>query len=94
MLLKVAAADERRHGVSHLSQILSMDDLISQVTARCPTGTQIPSKACVRLQFAPKNPYTRTATKFTSRFDVQHKIQVCNKQFASLKYCFSTDMLP
>ena len=69
------AADDRRHGASHMSQWLSIKDLIKKTSSRSPEGTPIPSKDLVRLQFIPKNPYTRTALNFTSRLQVQHKIQ-------------------
>jgi hypothetical protein len=71
----VVAADERRHNTAHLSEWVSLPDLISKCTERCPEGTPIPSKSLVRLQFTPRNPYAHTALKFTSRFDVQYKIQ-------------------
>ncbi|XP_054483050.1 uncharacterized protein LOC129115850 [Anoplopoma fimbria] len=72
---EVTAADERRHGTAHLSQWLSLEDLIEQVKSKCPEGTKVPSKALVRLQFAPKNPYTQSALNFTSRFELKYKIQ-------------------
>ncbi len=63
------AVDERHHGIAHLSQWLSLEDLMSKVKARCPEGTAIPSKALVRLQFAPRNPYKLpSAVQNTSRF--------------------------
>lgn len=42
---------------------------------KCPTGTHIPSKSLVRLHFAPRNPYTHKALNFTSKVEVQYKIQ-------------------
>lgn len=72
----MTAAQERRHGVACLSEWLSMEDLINQVKQRCEEGTMIPSKALVRLQFSPKNPYTKRALQFTNRFKIQYKIQV------------------
>ncbi|CAC5400126.1 unnamed protein product [Mytilus coruscus] len=72
---EVTAADDRRHNVSHLSQWISLDELIKISSKKCPEGTQIPSKSLVRLQFAPKNPYTRAALNFTEKIQVQYKIQ-------------------
>ena len=72
---EVAAADDRRHASAHLTQWISLSDMIQQAADRCPEGTPIPSKSLVRLQFAPSNPYTRTALNFTSRIPVQYKIQ-------------------
>ena len=71
----VSAADERRHNVAHMSQWISLRDLISRATDKCPAETPIPSKALVCLQFTPRNPYSHTALSFTGRFAVQYKIQ-------------------
>ena len=75
VLESYTAANERRHGTVHMSQWFSLDDLMSQVSAKCLPDTPIPSKTLVRLQFIPTNPYTRSALRFTSRFPLQHKIQ-------------------
>lgn len=72
---KVTAADDGRHGTAHLSQWLSLEDLIEQVKSKCPEGTKVSNKALVRLQFAPQNSYTRRALNFTSRFELKYKIQ-------------------
>ena len=73
----IAAADERRHGagVTHLFQWISLSDMIEKATKECPPGTPIPSKSLVRLQFAPTNPYSRLALRFTSKVPIQYKIQ-------------------
>lgn len=73
---EVMAADERRHGEAHLAHWISLPDLIHQAACKCPPNTAIPSKALVRIQFTPKNPYSQAALQFTSRFPVQYKIQV------------------
>ena len=72
----VSAADERRHNVAHMSQWISLRDLISQA------GTPIPSKALVCLQFTPRNLYAHTVMSFTGRFAVQYKIQRRQLQLA------------
>ncbi|MES9904556.1 MAG: hypothetical protein ABW168_18000, partial [Sedimenticola sp.] len=69
------AADDRRHNEAHMSQILSLKDLIQQAKDRCPENTDIPSSSLVRLQFTPRNPYANTAMRFTSKLPVQYKIQ-------------------
>ena len=69
------AADERRHNIAHMSEILSLNDLIRQTKERCPEGTNIPSAALVRLQFTPRNPYSHAALSFTSKIKVQYKVQ-------------------
>ena len=72
---EVTAADDRRHGVAHLAEWISLQDLIDRAKARCSYDTLIPSKALVTLQFTPTNPYTHSALQFTSRINVQYKIQ-------------------
>lgn len=72
---QVTAADDRRQNISHLSQWISLKELIQQAEGKCPTGTPIPSASLVRLQFAPRNPYTHRALSFTSKISVQYKIQ-------------------
>lgn len=72
---QVTAADERRHNIAHLSQWFSVEELIKTTKAMLPEGTAIPSVSTVRLQFAPRNPYTHRALSFTSRFKVQYKVQ-------------------
>ncbi|XP_060552756.1 uncharacterized protein LOC132714041 [Ruditapes philippinarum] len=69
------AVDDRRHGEAHLSEWLSLEDMIQQAKERCPENTPIPSKTLVRLQFSPRNQYAKTSWNFTSRLQVQYKIQ-------------------
>ena len=92
------AANDRRHGQAHMSEWLSLKDLVDKVAEDCPPGTPIPSKALVRLQFTPTNPYTHAALSFTSKVPVQRKIQrrqlraehpddhYCNALFKYLKH--------
>lgn len=75
LLEEVTAADDRRHGHAHLSEWISLEEMVRKAAARCAEGTPIPSKSLVRLQFAPNNPYTRRALNFTSRLSIQYKIQ-------------------
>jgi hypothetical protein len=94
---EVTAADERRHGSAHLSAWISLSDMMEKAKQSCSVDTPIPSKSLVRLQFAPRNPYAKTAWNFTSKIDVQYKIQrrqlrlthpdehYCNAQFKYLK---------
>ena len=71
----ITAPDERRHGEAHLSEWISLGELIENTAEKCPEGTLIPSKSLVRLQFTPRNQYTHKALNFTSHFPVQNKIQ-------------------
>jgi hypothetical protein len=73
------AADERRHNEAHMSQYLSVNGLGTQAADQCPSGSKIPSNALVRLQFMPKNPYSKTALAFTSKLPIQYKIQKIDK---------------
>ena len=62
--------------MAHLSQWISLPDLVKQVTQKCPPNTDIPSKSLVRLQFQPRNKNSRTAATYTKKYAVQYKIQV------------------
>ena len=57
---KIAAPDERRHGVAHLSKFNSLRDMIEQVTNECPGGTSIPSETNILFAFTPKNVFVNT----------------------------------
>ena len=93
----VSAADDRRHGIAHMSQFISLDEMVQQAKEACPEGTPIPPKSLVSLQFAPKYPYSKLALNFTSRLEVQYKVQrhqlrvshpddhCCHAQFKYLK---------
>ena len=94
----VTAEDDRRHGVAHLARWISLSDMISETAAELPSGTPIPSKALVRLQFTPRNKYIHNALNFTSKLPVTYKIQrrqlranhvdqhFCNALFRYLKH--------
>ena len=75
MVEEISAADERRHNIAHLSEFISLDEMIDKAQQQCPDGTPIPSKSLVRLQFSPRNPYSHAAMNFTSKIKVQYKIQ-------------------
>ena len=83
------AADERRHGVTHFSEYISLSDLCQKVKDRCPPQTPIPSNDLVRLQFCPKRPTAHAASNFTGRFQVQYKVQVCQlrQEHVDDQYC-------
>lgn len=93
----ITAADDRRHGECHLSEFISLEEMIKKAKLSCPEGTLVPSKSLVRLQFVPRNPYSHTALNFTSKLKVQYKIQrrqlrvshidshFCNAQFLYMK---------
>ncbi len=68
MKFKISAADERRHNIAHLSEFISLDEMIEKAQQQC---TPIPSKSLVHLQFSPRNPYSHAALNFTSKIKVQ-----------------------
>ena len=69
------AADERRHGIAHMSQFLSVKDLISEVKKRIPPNAAIPSEATVDFAFAPRNVATLSARHYTGKINLRHKVQ-------------------
>lgn len=74
------AVDDRRHGlVSHLAVAISVADLRSQTVSRLPQGSAIPSVEWLRLQFMPKNPALASASQYTGRYSLKHRIQ--SRQF-------------
>lgn len=84
------AVDERRHGqLTHLAKAISVNDLLQQVSQRCPPNTPFPSKQWLRLQFWPKNPTAKTALQFTGKLDVKFMVQArqLRKWHEDAHYC-------
>lgn len=84
------AVDERRHGqLTHLAKAMSVQDMLQQVSQKCPPGVLIPSKQWLRLQFWPKNPTTKTALQFTGKLDVKFMVQArqLRKWHTDAHYC-------
>lgn len=74
------AVDDRRHGLEcHLAVAISVADLRSQIVSRLPQGSAIPSVEWLRLQFMPKNPALASASQYTGRYSLKHRIQ--SRQF-------------
>ena len=70
-----AAVQERRHSdVLYLPFAISIRELVERVVKRRP-GIDVPSLEWVRLQFTPTNPYTNSALKYTSRFEIKFMVQ-------------------
>lgn len=70
------AVEERRHSeVTHLARVLSVRDLLQQVSERCPPSTPIPSRSWLSLQFWPKNKHAHSKVHYTGRFKVKYMIQ-------------------
>ena len=72
---ELTAADEQRHDIAHLSEFISLDEMIDKAQQQCPEVTPIPSRSLVCFQFSPRNPYSHAALNFTSKIKVQYKIQ-------------------
>ncbi|XP_062580017.1 uncharacterized protein LOC134242028 [Saccostrea cucullata] len=71
----MTAADERRHNVEHLSQFVSVRDLINQVASKLPEHTNIPSESTVLFAFVPKNSHTNVSKLYKSKIPLQFKVQ-------------------
>ncbi|XP_070556692.1 uncharacterized protein [Ptychodera flava] len=70
------AVHERRHeSVTYMAAAMSVRHLRDEVTKRCPENTPAPSKQWLRLQFWPKNPYTRSAVQHTGKLEVKYMVQ-------------------
>ena len=69
------AEDDRRHGVAHLSQFISIRDLHKSIVSKCPPGTSIPSEEWLRLQFLPVDPNAASAVHYTGRLEVKFAVQ-------------------
>lgn len=70
------AVDDLRHGlVSHIDVALYVADLRNQIDSRLPQGSAIPSVEWLRLQFMPKVPALASASQYTGRFPLKHRIQ-------------------
>lgn len=76
------AVDERRHDpvqgedvITHLATALSVRDLHDQVTKQCPPDTPIPSIQWLRIQFWPRRPCAKTASRYTGKLKIKFMIQ-------------------
>uniref|UniRef100_UPI00358E6566 uncharacterized protein n=1 Tax=Myxine glutinosa TaxID=7769 RepID=UPI00358E6566 len=82
------AVDDRRHDnvtgedtITHLATALSVPDLHREVSNRCPEGTPIPSFQWLRIQFWPRRPCAKTASRYTGKLKIKYMIQA--RQFRS-----------
>ena len=85
-----AAVQERRHdSVLYLPFAISIRELIDRVRKRKP-DIAIPSDEWVRLQFSPKNPYSKNAMKHTGRFPIKFMVQrrQMRSEHADSKYAY------
>lgn len=72
---EITAADDRQHGVAHMSEFLSIPDLIRQVKEKLPVGTPVPSETTVLYAFAPPNTHAASAQYYTGKINLKHTIQ-------------------
>ena len=72
----VLICTERRHSqITHLARVISVRDLLQQVSARSPPSTPIPSRSLLSLQFWPKNVHSQSKVHYTGRFKVKYMVQ-------------------
>ena len=69
------AADERRHNISHMSQFISICDLITQVKAKLPNDIAILSEATVLYLSASPKMFSKTSQYYTWKINLRHAIQ-------------------
>ena len=75
MVDQITTADDRRHGVSHMSEYLSIRDLINQVKERIPEDSPIPSVSTVIYSFAAPNMYAKTVQYYTGKTNLTFVVQ-------------------
>ena len=82
-LVEIAlAVDDRRHGSTlHMPIAISVGDLRDLISERLRTKfpeeePSLPSIEWIRLQFAPRNPYSSNSLRHTGRFDVTFAVQI------------------
>ncbi|KAK3107727.1 hypothetical protein FSP39_020885 [Pinctada imbricata] len=67
---------ERRHGQhTYMPIAISVEDLRAQVLKTLPPDTRAPSVSWLRMNFWPSNPYSKTASSYTGRFEVKYAVQ-------------------
>ena len=62
-----------------MATVISVRDLIDQLSKRCSPGTLIPSDSWVRVNFSPGNPRAKATQHYRGRQNVTHK-HVVQKQ--------------
>ena len=72
---QLTAADDRCHGIAHMSKFSSVRGLIEKVKARIPEGLSIPSVSTVIHSFAPPNMHAKTAQYYTGKINLKFTIQ-------------------
>ncbi len=76
------SVDDRRHGSTiHMPTAISVGDLRDIISERLRTKfpeeePSLPSVEWLRLQFAPRNPYSSNSLRHTGRFDVKFAVQI------------------
>lgn len=58
-----------------MAKAISVRDLVDQVKARCPEGTEIPSSEWTRLQFWPKTPAAKSSLHYAGQFRMKFMVQ-------------------
>ena len=71
---EIFAAEEHRHWVAHLSNFISLRDLIEAITKDCPARTPIPSETTILFVFTPKSVYIKTHKLQKTQFQLKFKV--------------------
>lgn len=90
LLQETTAVPDRRHGeISYMAKAISTRDLISQVSAKCPQGTPIPSANWVNLNFSPKNPRAKSSKHYSGLLEAKRMVQkqLVRKSHPDEHYC-------
>lgn len=74
-VVETSVHDRRHDQFTYLAHALSVQDLLEQVKRTCPPDTPIPSEQWLRLQFAPKNPTSKSSLQYTGNLNVKFQVQ-------------------
>ena len=72
---QLTAADDRCHGIAHMSEFFSVRDLIEKVKARIPEGLPIPTLSTVIHSFVPPDMHAKRAQYYTGKINLKFTIQ-------------------
>ena len=75
LVSSIMAADDRRHGIAHMSKFISIRDVIEQVKKDLSERTPIPSETTTTFAFAPPNIHATSSQYYTGKINLKHAIQ-------------------
>ena len=65
LVSSITAADDRYHAIAHMSEFISVRDLIEQVKKDIPEGAPISSETTVTFIFALRNIHAKSSQYYT-----------------------------